>query len=232
MSIEMQCRFSRNDFNLTVELAVANGELVLVTGPNGSGKSTLLKLIAGLLPIEQGLIRLGGQIVDQLPSPERRRIGSLFVQPEVRHVGLLPQGGALFPHLSVLDNVGFGLWARGLPSDMVRSRAVGMLEKFGLAGMAHRRPHELSGGQQQRVAIARTLAPSPRVLLLDEPMAALDPDARASLAAMLRDLRTSFDGPILFVSHEPNVDLGDRVRCASLVSEDKRGSQVVHLEFP
>ena len=144
-----------------VSFELADDETIALVGPSGCGKSTLLRVIAGLVPADAGRIELGGQVVDDV---------GLHAPPEDRHVGFVFQEHTLFPHLTVADNVGFGLGRR--PE---RARVDAMLELVELAGFGHRYPHELSGGERQRVALARALAPSPSLVLLDEPFASLDP---------------------------------------------------------
>lgn len=198
MTVVMECRFRRPGFELHVDLEIRTGELAMVRGPNGSGKSTLLHLVAGLLAVEHGRIELNGRTVDSTDWHGR----DVFVQPEDRHTGFLPQGGALFPHMTVMDNVGFGLRSRGEPSAEVSRRALGMLATLGVGDFASRRPHQLSGGQRQRVALARTLVMSPGVLLLDEPTTALDEAGRSEVVEILTRVKETFGGPIVMVSHD------------------------------
>lgn len=224
----MSCGLARPGFSLDVQMAVADDEMVLLSGPNGSGKTTLLHLVAGLLAVDRGEIALGDRTIDRAGP----RGDAVFVQPEERHVGLLPQGGALFPHLTALENVAFGPRARGLSRDRARATALDRLEQFGIAHLAGRRPHELSGGQRQRVAIARTLAVEPTVLLLDEPTTALDAASRRDVATMLTELGTSFGGPIILVSHDEPGDPGRTLHRVHL--EPLGGTEIsveVHLGF-
>ena len=167
-----------------VSLAVVPGSLAAILGASGAGKTTLLRVIAGFEPADAGTIELGGQVVDSGQSRGR-------VPPERRHIGFVPQDGALFPHLTVHGNVAFGLPRSARHGPFVDE----LLELVGLSALGGRYPHELSGGQQQRVAIARALAPRPRLVLLDEPFASLDASLRArsapkcSRAARCRDDR-------------------------------------------
>ncbi len=167
-----------------VDLEVEAGQIVAVLGPSGCGKTTLLRVLAGLERPDGGTIELGGDIID---GPGTHR------PPDKRRVGLVPQEGALFPHLNVAANLAFGL--RGRPRAARSSRGRELLELIGLHGMGDRKPHELSGGQQQRVALARALAPQPEVVLLDEPFSALDAGLRVTLrdevAATLRATGTT-----------------------------------------
>ncbi|ALJ21025.1 ABC transporter ATP-binding protein [Microbacterium sp. No. 7] len=164
---------------------VASGELAAVLGPSGSGKTTLLRAIAGLHRTMQGTVALGGQRVDPLP-PERRRIG------------LVPQDSALFPHLTVVENISFGLSRAARRG----GRADDMLDLLGLTPLADRLPHQLSGGQAQRVAVARALAPAPRLVLLDEPFSALDAALRAEVRAGVRAALAETGTTALLVTHD------------------------------
>ena len=192
MTLNMQCTFSRPQFTLHANVSVASREVLAITGPNGSGKTTALLLITGLLNISSGRIELDGQICD----------GETFVQPEDRQVGMLFQNGALFPHLSVSQNIVFGLRARGMRKDEALSRATDTMKKLDIHSFAEKRPHELSGGQQQRVALARTLVTQPKILLLDEPTTALDTYAREATLDLLAEVFTQFNGPVVLVSHD------------------------------
>ena len=192
MTLNMQCTFDRAHFTLHADVSVASQEVLAITGSNGSGKTTALLLIAGLLSISSGRIELDGQLCD----------GDTFVQPEDRHVGMLFQNGALFPHLTVSQNIIFGLRARGVHKDDALRRAMGTMEKLDIHTFAKKRPHELSGGQQQRVALARTLVTQPQILLLDEPTTALDSDARAATLELLAQTFAQFTGPVILVSHD------------------------------
>ena len=192
MTLNMQCTFARPHFTLHADVSVASREVLAITGSNGSGKTTALLLIAGLLSISSGRIELAGQLCD----------GDTFVQPEDRHVGMLFQNGALFPHLTVIQNIIFGLRARGVHKDDAMRRAMGTMEKLDIHTFAKKHPHELSGGQQQRVALARTLVTQPQILLLDEPTTALDTDARAATLELLAQTFAQFAGPVILVSHD------------------------------
>lgn len=189
-------RFAYGDFVLDLQMSAAAGELVVVLGPNGSGKTTLLRGIAGLVPIEHGRIDLSGRVLD---APAQ----GTWVEPERRRVGYVFQEYRLFPHLSVLDNVAFGARCNGLGRRAALSAAGDWLDRLGVAGFADRRPDALSGGQAQRVALARALASRPDVLLLDEPLAALDATTRADVRAALKDHVADFHGPVLIVTHDP-----------------------------
>ncbi|HEV7528967.1 MAG TPA: ABC transporter ATP-binding protein [Solirubrobacteraceae bacterium] len=172
-----------------LDLEVAHGSLTAVLGPSGCGKTTLLRLIAGFERADGGTIRVGERIV----SDERTHLA-----PEQRGVGFVAQEGALFPHLDVAANIAFGL-AR---SQRQSGRVQELLELVGLAGLAKRRPHELSGGQQQRVALARALAPSPQLVLLDEPFDALDAGLRTQVRAEVRAVLRQSGATALLVTHD------------------------------
>ncbi len=182
--------------DLDIELEVARGEVVALLGPNGAGKTTVLRVLAGLQGIESGRVTLGGTVVDD-PST------GVFVQPEHRPVGVVFQNYLLFPHLSVLENVAFGPRARGADKATARAEATALLERVGLTEHAAARPAAISGGQAQRVALARALATRPDLLLLDEPLAALDASTRANTRRDLRRHLAEFDGATVIVSHDP-----------------------------
>jgi ABC-type Fe3+/spermidine/putrescine transport system ATPase subunit/mannose-6-phosphate isomerase-like protein (cupin superfamily) len=185
-----------------VDLSVSEHELVAIVGPSGSGKSTLLRLVAGLAHVDSGEIRIGGNVVDD---------GVRHVDPEHRHTGLVFQEHALFPHLTVAENITFGL--RGTSRAERGQRCEDWLEIVGLAGHGSRYPHELSGGERQRVALARALAPRPRLMLLDEPFASLDPNLRRRLRREIVDVLRRTRTPALFVTHDQTdaLTIGDRV---------------------
>jgi len=193
-------------FVLDVRLAAADGETVAVLGPNGSGKTTLLRALAGLVPLDSGRVVVGDVVVDDTAT-------GVHLPPERRSVGVVFQDYLLFPHLSVLENVAFGLRSRGVHRREARRRAQAWLERVGLADRGGERPARLSGGQQQRVALARALVTEPSLLLLDEPLAALDVATRAELRRDVRTHLASFSGTRLLVTHEllDAVALADRL---------------------
>jgi molybdate transport system ATP-binding protein len=202
--LEAELRVRRGDFRLELDLTAEPGEVVALLGPNGAGKSTALRALAGLLIMDDGRIDLGGRRLadrqQQLPT-HRRPIGVVF------------QDYLLFPHLTALDNVAFGPRCRGRSKPAARAVAAALLESVGLAEHAQTRPRQLSGGQAQRVALARALAGDPELLLLDEPLAALDARTRLEVRGLLRRRLAGYPGITVLVTHDP-VDaavLADRV---------------------
>jgi spermidine/putrescine transport system ATP-binding protein len=183
-----------------IDLAVERGEFFSLLGPSGCGKTTTLRLVAGFDPLESGCVRLEGQDVSLLP-PHRRPVNTVF------------QNYALFPHLTVWENVAFGPRARGLAKPEIRRQVGEVLEVVRLTELVRRRPHELSGGQQQRVALARALVNRPAALLLDEPLAALDPFLRRSVRTELKRIQRELGLTVLMVSHdqEEALALSDRL---------------------
>ena len=175
-------------------LAVDRGEIFGVLGPSGGGKTTLLRVVLGLLAPQAGEVVLDGTRVSGA--------GRVFVPPERRGLGVVFQDLALWPHLSVAGNLAFGLSARGVPRPERQRRIAAMLERVGLADCGSRHPGELSGGERQRVAIARALVVEPRALLLDEPLANLDPVSKAELLALFRELLRERGMAALYVTHE------------------------------
>jgi spermidine/putrescine transport system ATP-binding protein len=172
-----------------VSLNVPEGKFFTLLGPSGCGKTTLLRIIAGLELPDAGQVILGGQDITSLPAT-RRQVNTVF------------QSYALFPHLSIFENVAFGLRSRRVPQNEVESRVNRRLEMLGLEEMATRYPHQLSGGQQQRVALARALVNEPQVLLLDEPMSALDAKLRAQVQVELRRLQRKLGQTFILVTHD------------------------------
>jgi molybdate transport system ATP-binding protein len=206
VSLEAELGLTLGRLELEVELAVATGELVVLLGPNGAGKTTLLRALAGLVALDHGRVVLDGEVLDDTRS-------GTHVATERRPIGFVFQDYLLFPHLSALENVAFGLRARGLARAEARRRAAVWLERVGLAGDTGSRPRALSGGQAQRVALARAMVSDPRLLLLDEPLAALDAASRTEVRRDLRRHLASFDGTRLLVTHDPleAIALADRL---------------------
>jgi molybdate transport system ATP-binding protein len=182
-------------FRLETSVHADRHEIVAVRGPNGIGKSTLINTIAGLVAARSGHITIDNRVVDR---PDDNR----FVAPQHRNVGIVFQDYLLFDHMTALQNVAFGLRARGTPKAAASSTAQQMLESFAIADLAQRKPQQLSGGQAQRVALARALVLRPALLLLDEPFAALDAAVRAEARTALISALQSFDGACLFVTHD------------------------------
>ena len=181
-------------------ITIAPGELVALLGPSGCGKTTALRAVAGLELLDEGRVLVGGDDITHVP-PHRRNVGMVF------------QAYSLFPNMNALENVAFGLEVRRVPAARRRARAGELLELVGLAGLAERYPHELSGGQQQRVALARALCVEPRLLLLDEPLSALDAKVRAQLRDEIRRIQLEVGITALFVTHdqEEALSMADRV---------------------
>ncbi|MGI8662153.1 MAG: ABC transporter ATP-binding protein [Acidimicrobiales bacterium] len=185
-----------DEFTLDAELAIDAGRTVAVVGPNGAGKTTLLNTLAGLHALTGGHIELDGTVLD---DPDH----GVYLPPERRGVGVVFQDNLLFPHLSALDNVAYGLRVRGVRRAEARHDATMWLERVGLHGREQARPRQLSGGQAQRVALARALATQPRMLLLDEPLAALDATTRNEVRRDLRRHLATFAGVRLLITHDP-----------------------------
>lgn len=172
-----------------VNVSLGKGEIFALVGPSGSGKSTILRMVAGFERPDQGEIDLSGEVISS---------ARVFLPPERRRVGIVFQDYALFPHLTVMENVMFGL--RGQSDG--KKRASDLIEQVGLRGLEQRYPSQLSGGQQQRVALARSLAPEPKILLLDEPFSNLDPQLRSSVCEDVRALLKEKGITTLFVTHD------------------------------
>ncbi|MDD3111089.1 MAG: ATP-binding cassette domain-containing protein [Methanofollis liminatans] len=201
------------DYVLDVEVTVRDGETLVLIGENGAGKSTVLNLVAGLLHPDAGTITLAGR--------------SLFddgtrtaLPPEERKVGYVLQNYALFPHMSVADNVAFGLLSRGVPKKEAQERAIAMLGRMGIGAYADERPGALSGGQRQRVALARALVTDPDLLLLDEPLAALDVRTQGTMRKELRACIKEAGIPAVIVTHalRDALELGD---CITVMEEGR-----------
>ncbi|HEY3084303.1 MAG TPA: ATP-binding cassette domain-containing protein, partial [Candidatus Dormibacteraeota bacterium] len=167
MSLDVDVRAVLGALDLRMKFRLEDGEVVALLGPNGAGKTTLLRAIAGLAPIVAGRVALDGEVLEDTATGK-------YMPTEERSIGFVFQDYLLFPHMSVSENVAFGLRARGAGRAEAGRRAMEWVDRVGLKDRASSRPAELSGGERQRVALARALAPDPRVLLLDEPLAALD----------------------------------------------------------
>ena len=196
MSLHVDVEVERDRFRLDAAFGAEPGETVGLLGPNGAGKSTIVSVLAGLTEPSAGRVELDGSVLDD-------RAADVHVIAEERSVGIVFQDLLLFPHLSARDNVAFPLRARGATARDANERALAQLERLGLGARAHARPAELSGGEAQRVALARALVAEPRLLLLDEPLSALDVQARGKIRSLVRETLTTFPGIRLLVTHDP-----------------------------
>ena len=192
--LEVDVAVVRGGFRLELELALPAGCTAAIVGPNGAGKSTVVELLAGLVPASRGSVSLDGRLLERAPG--------LRLAPQARGLGVVFQGLALLPALSVIENVAYGLRARGVGRAGARAQALAWLERFEIAGLAERAPRELSGGQAQRVALARAMILRPPLLLLDEPLSALDVEARAAARSLLREWLAEAPGVKLLVTHD------------------------------
>jgi molybdate transport system ATP-binding protein len=183
-------------FTLAADLVAAPGEVLAVLGPNGAGKSTLLRALSGLAELSSGSIRLGGLTLDDAAT-------DTFVPAARRPVGLVFQNYRLFPHLDIRDNIAYAPRVQGAGRRAARAAADTWLQRLDLTALATRRPHEISGGQAQKVALARALAAEPALLLLDEPLSALDAKTRLDVRAQLLSHLEAFIGPVLIITHDP-----------------------------
>ena len=200
-------RFGAHQVLAGLDLDVPAGSLTAILGPSGSGKTTLLRILAGFEHADAGTVRIGSAIAD---GP------GVFLPPERRRIGYVPQEGSLFPHLTVAANVAFGLSRRKFGRARRGQRSAELLEAVGLAGLDRRYPHQLSGGQQQRVALARALAIAPEVVLLDEPFASLDAHLRASVRADVQQLLKETGTTTVLVTHDQDEALSTADRVAVL----------------
>jgi molybdate transport system ATP-binding protein len=195
-ALVMSGAVDRGSFRLEADLTAAPGEVLGVLGPNGAGKTTLLRALSGLDALSSGSIRLGDLTLDDAAT-------DTFVPVEHRPVALVFQNYRLFPHLDVRDNIAYAPRVRGAGRRQARATADTWLERLDLTALADRRPHQISGGQAQQVALARALAAEPRLLLLDEPLSALDARTRLEVRAHLRSHLEEFTGPVLVITHDP-----------------------------
>jgi molybdate transport system ATP-binding protein len=198
MSISLNGSVGRGDFERSFNFTIADGEVLAITGPNGSGKSTAIHTVAGLLPLISGHLESDNSMWD---APDSKK----WVAPENRTCAVVFQDLRLFPHMNVISNVAYGLRAHGVNKDEAHSRSTSVLARVGLTSFDKRLPNDLSGGERQRVALARALVVEPRVLLLDEPLSAVDVASRAALRELLPEVLGSFAGATILVTH----DLGD-----------------------
>lgn len=191
---------SFSDFTFEADIHAREGEFVCLLGPSGCGKTTALQLIAGILAPDRGEIYLGDRAITELP-------------PWERGIGLVFQDYALFPHMTVYENIAYGLKQQGVSADNIRDRVYELLSLVRLPGYQHRKPHQLSGGEKQRVALARAAAPSPSLLLLDEPLSALDARLRIQLRREIREIQRRIGLTTIYVTHdqEEALSLSDRI---------------------
>jgi molybdate transport system ATP-binding protein len=196
VSLFADFRVERPRFALALDLMVGARGVTAVVGPNGSGKTTTLRALAGLLRPTEGHIELDGRVLDDAGR-------GIHISPALRDTGVVFQDYLLFPHLTARENVAFGLQAHGMRRRDALARASEWLDRFALDAFADSHPARLSGGQAQRVAIARALALEPPLLLLDEPMAALDASTRVEVRAELAQQLASFGGATVLVTHDP-----------------------------
>ncbi len=183
-------------FEVQIELSIAAGTTVALLGPNAAGKSTVVDTIAGLLRVEEGTVRLDGRILDEPES-------DTFIPAELRDVGVVFQDYLLFPNMTVIENIAFGLRSHRTPHSEALDTAREWIARMGLAGVENQLPGTISGGQAQRVALARALICRPALLLLDEPLSALDVTTRGDLQAELKEHLEEFSGPRLLITHDP-----------------------------
>ncbi|MGK0689301.1 MAG: ABC transporter ATP-binding protein [Aquificaceae bacterium] len=200
IKVKKRLHGAEGDFWLDVELELRDGEFLVLFGPSGSGKTTLLRCVAGLERPEEGYIEVNGEVW----FDSKRGIN---LPPQKRHVGFVFQDYALFPNMSLLENVMYGMKRKD------KEKTLELLRKVRLEGLKDKRPNQISGGQRQRVALIRALAREPKVLLLDEPLSALDEELRAELQEELKSFQRSYNIPTLMVTHhkEEALRLADRI---------------------
>ncbi|MCR4432104.1 MAG: ABC transporter ATP-binding protein [Tepidanaerobacteraceae bacterium] len=210
---DLWLKLGQNEILRGVSMSVEKGEVISILGPSGCGKSTLLRTIAGLLEPQRGTICIDGRDITR-------------VEPQFRNIGMVFQSYALFPNMNVFDNIGFGLRMRGMDKDMRNNRIREMLELVKLKERASHYPHQLSGGEQQRAALARTLAPSPKIVLLDEPLSALDAKIRKALRQELRSILKCAGATAIFVTHdqEEAMFISDRIFVMNMGRFEQKGS--------
>lgn len=197
MSLVLDGVIARAGFSQNVSLTIEAGETVGIVGRNGAGKSTLLHTVAGLCPLGSGSLSFDGAVWD---APGQ----GTFVVPERRGCAVVFQDLRLFPHMTCLDNVAFALQCAGVPRGEAREAAAARMESFGIASLVSRRASDVSGGEAQRVALARSVVMVPKVLLLDEPLSAVDAGARRELREFVRHLLSDYRGICLYVTHSPD----------------------------
>ena len=196
MSLVLQGQVGRGEFSREVDVAVERGEILAIVGANGSGKSTVLQTIAGIAALKSGRLSFDNEVWDE-------PITKIFTPAQDRHCGVVFQDLRLFPHLTLIANVAFGLRASGVSKQDAYTRAADELVVVGLDGLANRKPGQVSGGERQRAALARALVMRPQVLLLDEPFASVDVSSRQALRDLLPSLVQGYQGCVVLVSHDP-----------------------------
>jgi len=196
MSLVLQGQVGRGEFSREVDVTVQHGEILAIVGANGSGKSTVLQTIAGIVALKSGRLSFDNVVWDE-------PITKIFTHAQDRHCGVVFQDLRLFPHLSLVANVAYGLRASGLSKKEAHARAAEELTLVGLDELADRKPGQVSGGERQRAALARALVLRPPVLLLDEPFASVDISSRQGLRDLLPSLVQGYQGSVVLVSHDP-----------------------------
>ena len=198
MSVVLKGSVRQGRLILDIDVVVGD-EIVAISGVNGIGKTTFLRLLAGLLPLESGILQVNGNVLDGALNNIDRQV---FVPAHQRNVGMVFQDNVLLPFLSALDNVAYPLMAIGIGRQQAQQLAIDAMGQHGIGHMAHMKPTQLSGGQQQRVALVRALINKPQLVLLDEPLSALDADARREVRSWLRDQLKSLPGTKFVVTHD------------------------------
>jgi len=201
------------EFTLSLDMEITHGSLTTLLGPSGCGKTTALSIITGIEEQDSGRIVLSGKDISELP-------------PWKRNIGLVFQDYALFPHMNVYQNISYGLKIRGVSSSRIRSKVSGLMELIGLKGYEKRKPQQLSGGEQQRVALARALAPEPELLLLDEPLSALDAKLRIRLRGEIRRIQRELGVTTVYVTHDQDeaLDISDEIAVMNQGSIEQTGT--------
>ena len=194
MSVVLKGSVRQGRLILDVDIVVGD-EIVAISGVNGIGKTTFLRVLAGLLPLDAGILQVNGNVLD---SADRQ----VFVPAHLRNVGMVFQDNVLLPFLSALDNVAYPMMATGVGRQQAQQRAIDAMRQHGIGHLAQMKPMQLSGGQQQRVSLVRALINKPQLVLLDEPLSALDVDARREVRAWLRDQLKSLPGTKFVVTHD------------------------------
>ena len=198
MSLELKGSVRQGRLILDLDINIGD-EVVGISGANGIGKTTFLRVLAGLLPLDAGILQVNGNVFDSASDNADRQI---FVPAHLRNVGMVFQDNVLLPFLSALDNVAYPLMATGVGRQQAQQLAIDAMDQHGIGHLAQMKPTQLSGGQQQRVALVRALINKPQLVLLDEPLSALDADARREVRRWLRDQLKSLPGTKFVVTHD------------------------------